>query len=274
MSKFRKFTVITIGGLLLCLVTFVVILHKEIAMTYHQNRMRASLAQARKVDFNNPKQGELLEAYEKHRDSLVELGYFERREFPLLHISVPSLKSRRLREELQAVFPDHTEVMMQGYEPGTRDLIVVWDRPQNLPNWERIISAHDQLASGRITGNVGDLSKFIGTWIDDEGKPVYVISSGPDGCINIASPANDTWRIEIKNTRVENGKIMFDEYHYTADRNDLKSPIDKSGEHPFSGVRCRTILTLDPNDSSRMEYSIKTIHTSEPNVGILAGSGD
>ncbi len=274
MSKFRKVAVLTIGGLLLCLVAFVVIFHKELAVAYHQNRMRASLAQARKVDPGNPKQRESIEAYEKHRDSLVALGYFERREFPLLHISVPSLKSRRLWEELRAAFPDHTDVMMQGYEPGTRDMIVVWDRPQNLPDWKKIISAHDQPASGRITGDVGDLSKFIGTWVDDEGESVYVISSGPEGSINIAVPANDTWRIEIKNARVENGQIMFDAYHYMEASNDLKSPIDKSGEHPFSGVRCETILTVHSHDSSRMVYKMKTIHTPQPIVEILRRAGE
>ena len=268
MSRCRRFVILAGGGLLLCLAAFVMV-HKDLAVAYHRNRMAASLAEVRRVGPNDPKQGKSLEAYEKHRDCLVALGYFERREFPLVHISVPSLKSRRLWEELQATFPNHNEVMMQGYELGTKDLILVWDRPQNLPAWERIISAHDQPVSGRIAGNVGDLSKFMGTWINDEGKHVYVISSEPDGSVNIVAPATDTWRIEIKNAVVGNGQITFDEYHYMVASNDFKSPIDKSGEHPFSGVRCETILTVNSHDLSRMDYNMKTIHTPQPIVGIL-----
>lgn len=62
---------------------------------------------------------------------------------------------------------------------------------------------------------------------------------------------------------------MFDQYSYTKARDDYRMPFDSSGEHPFSGVRCQTVLETDHNDPQRMTYSLKSIHTSEPIVETL-----
>ena len=61
-------------------------------------------------------------------------------------------------------------------------------------------------------------------------------------------------------------------------REELKSPIDRSGEHPFSGVRCQSVLALDADDPAQMMYSITSVHVPDPITDTLkriaAGGGE
>lgn len=140
MSRYRKVVAVAAIAGVLCLVALLVAFQADIRIAYHRERMVSASNKAAEVGASSPKQGNFIEAYDRHKAGLVKLGYFERREFPLQHVSVPSLQSRRLWEELLATFPDHIHIEMPWY----RDTVVVWDRPQNLAAWEAIIKAHDR----------------------------------------------------------------------------------------------------------------------------------
>ena len=139
MSRYRKVVAVAAIAGVLCLVALLVAFQADIGIAYHRQRMVSAWHKAIEVGAG-PKQGDFLEAYDRHKASLVTLGYLERREFPLQHVSVPSLQSRHLWEELRATFPDHIHIEMPWYG----HTVVVWDRPQNLAAWEAIINAHDR----------------------------------------------------------------------------------------------------------------------------------
>lgn len=263
----RRRTILTVGAVTigLCLVALLVAIRADIAVAYHRHCMMSAWTKVSEHGFRSPKQSDFIEAFEYHRDVLVALGFFERREYPLQHISVPSLESRRLWEELEATFPDHGYAQMHGYEPETQDMLIVWDRPQNLAAWEAIIDAHDQPAAE--TTEVEDLEavlRFVGSWAAEDGDVCYIISSEPSRGVKIKMPPDDAWETRIKNVCLHDGCLMFDEYHYTSPRDDFKTIVNRSGEHPFGGVRCQVVLELDPDDPKRMTCTMKTIHTPEP----------
>jgi hypothetical protein len=207
----------------------------------------------------------IIKAHEqRHLAALVNDASIQRAEFPLRCISVPSLALRRLWEELQATFPDHTEVKVQQPDAGGKSAILVWDRPENLPRWEAIIKAHDQPPVG--TGGeftieaTSELRDFVGQWAGKDGIVVLTITPTPDGRLNVAMPSSAPWSLVIRNVRSEGGRLMFDAYWYLQAREETTSPFYPFGDHPFSGVRCQTVLVLDPADHRRMTYSITSIH--------------
>ena len=118
-------------------------LRRPVCIAFHQRRMHSALARVHKLPFWDRRQGDYIEKYEHNRDKLVELGYLVRREFPLRHIRVPSEESRRFWQLLLEAFPDCPHTTMEGYEVGTPDAIIVWDRPSRIPAWEKFILEHD-----------------------------------------------------------------------------------------------------------------------------------
>lgn len=258
----KTITFIAIVSLLL-LIASSIFWKRIVLIKYHKLLMMYSWDKIFTVSAYDDSQDDYSVAYEKHRDALVRLGYFERREFPFAHITCPSLQSRRLWEELEKMFPNHPHVSMRGYEPETPDMITVWDRPQRLSEWESIIAAHDASPSNivGIKGKSRDLSTFIGSWANENGEICYAITKDDDGNLTVEVPPNDIWMTVIKNLRLEGKTIAFDEFMYTGPNEDYKSIIDKSGEHPFSGVRCKTIFEVNPNDPNELIESGTTIHT-------------
>ena len=250
-------------------VVVVVIFHKDARIVYHRGRMAACWAEIVRRNPPDSRQSDLIEAYERHRDRLVDLGFFVRREFPLTYISVPSLESRRLWEELAATFPDHTTATMQGYEAGTRDMIIVWDRPKNLSAWAEIIHAHNQPPGQVRVKDATQMSRFLGTWGDEDGNVYYVISGGLEGPIKITSPKRDPWQSVIKNIHLDGDCLAFDIYYYIAPSGDYKSPVDQSGEHSFSGVRNHTVLRLSLNDPDAIKDTMSAIPPEKPYVSDL-----
>jgi len=142
-KTFAVVILLLLGGLLVLWVNRV-----TIAVRYHLAAMDSSWRRIAEVGANDPKQSMYIDRYDAHRDALVRYGYFERREFVLTHISVPSTQSKRLWQELQAMFPDHPHVTMQGYEPATTDMVTVWDRPASMSRWKDVIQAHDKSSAG------------------------------------------------------------------------------------------------------------------------------
>lgn len=245
----------------------------NIAVRYHHWRMMFARKKAVELGHRDPHQYDFIQSFDYHRDALVDLGFYERREFPLRNISVPSLASRRLWEELCAVLTDDAWAEMPGYEPETEDMIVVWDRPENIRRSQEIIEAHDRPAApnaGEAYIDDGEnLERFAGKWADSDGNLLYVIARDPAGRMKIKTPSNDAWRVEIKNVRLREGKLAFDQYHYTEAKDEFKTPISSHGHHPFSGVRCQTTLELNPENPAKMTHSVKTVHAAEPVLGTL-----
>ncbi len=262
----KKTKTIAVSTAVIVLVSLAVSLflgRKTIAIKYHKHRIASLLNEEPTPDAASGLgyyDGDWIEALEKHRDKLVEWGYLQRKEFPLEHISYPSLESRRLWEELGKAFPDNPHTTMQGYEPDTPDEIIVWARPENLPEWERIISAHDSPPTNIVTGSKevqpqGRLS-FVGHWANEDGEACYIICLTTDGSLKIEITAGSSWRHVLKNIRIQGKKIVFDEFCYLDPNEDFKSPIDRSGQHPFSGVRSRNLLEINPNDANELFHSV------------------
>ncbi len=241
---------------------------EDITIAYHRHYMKSAWSKVMEYGPHDSKQSKALESYDHHKAALVNLGFLERVEFPLQYISVPSLESRRLWEELKAVFP-HSRSVMQGYEEETEDMIIVYDCPENIGGWEAIIRAYDQPDSQGIVKDIGNLLPFAGTWGDENNIVYYIISLDPDGVVQISTPPNDTWKTELKNIRLDGDRLLFDQYQHTPASGELKTITNESGEHPFSGVRCQIVLELDSANSDRIIFSLKTIHAKEPLVETL-----
>ena len=109
---------------------------------------------------------------------------------------------------------------------------------------------------------------FDGSWMA-EGEVCYEISHNAGETPIIRVPANDTWRVEIEDVKLDNLTLRFYQYHYTPARDEMKSVTNPSGEHPFSGVRCEVTLTMKPGEPNRMTMSLKTAQTTEPIIGVL-----
>ena len=151
MKKKYKATLLSVGvGVSLLVVLAVVILWEPLGIKYHNWRIKVLLNTEPEFDpisglsFFGEDWGD---AVDKHRDKLVKLGYLERKEFPLTSIKTPSLRFRRLWEELQARFPDNPYTIGLGYDSNSPATIVVFAKPEKLHEWGKIILAHDAPAS-------------------------------------------------------------------------------------------------------------------------------
>lgn len=281
MGKKYKATAIFIAvSLSVLLVVGLIIWWKPIAIKYHKHRINALLNRKPKLDQVSGLSyfGEdWSRAFEKHRDKLVVLGYLQRKEFPLSTIKSPSLRFRRLWEELGAIFPNNPYTVGLGYDSDSPATIVVWDEPHKLHEWERIILAHDapptNIVVGVEKGNMQDLLSFVGRWANEDGEVCYIITQDTEGNLRLETAPNDAWRTVLKNMRLEGKRIMLDQFSYTDPNEDYKSIIDRSGEHPFSGVRFETVLEVNPKDSNELLTSGSSVGKygifTDPNKSVL-----
>ncbi len=132
--------VIVFVGVLLTLIFH----SKPVAVAYHRIMIRRSWKKVIEVGPTGHEQSSWIEAHEKHRDRLTDLGYFERKEFRLHNIEVQSEEFNRLWAELASTFPDCTTAQGSDNKPETPTIIEVWDVPGNMPKWESIINKHDR----------------------------------------------------------------------------------------------------------------------------------
>ena len=193
---------------------------------------------------------------EKYRDKLVALGYLQKKEFNLKTITNPSLEFRRLWEELGEKFPNYPFVLGMNYNSDNFAMIVVWDRPKNLPEWERIILAHDSPVTDIVDVSKleksGDIIPFLGSWGTEEGDVCYIIFKDIDGNVKIETPPDKIWRTVLKNVSFDGGEILFDSFIYTDTNDTYKSIVDNSGEHLASGIRIEIALEVNPKDSNEL----------------------
>lgn len=154
----RKFTRIILYvillGIWLVFSASLIIYRKNIAIQYHKHSVKTLMNQTPRYhpatgihSFGN----DWLVSLEYHKDKLVELGYFQRNVFVLQTIQCQSLRYQRLIEELGERFPDNPFIQST-CDPNTPVTMEVWDTPENLKEWERIISAHDVPATN--TSNI------------------------------------------------------------------------------------------------------------------------
>lgn len=267
-------------GVLVFLVLCIMIWWEPIAIYYHNQRVKAFLNKKPKYDRDSGLSyfdGDWGRALNKHRDKLVEFGHLQRKEFALNSIKTPSLRFRRLWEELGTIFPEDPFAEGHGYDSNNPATIVVYDQPQKLPKWESIILAHDAPSTNIV--HVGkqidphDLLAFIGHWAYDEGEVCYIISKDREGNVRIEEPPNEVWRTVLRNVHFDGKRIMFDAFNYIDPNDDYKSPIDPSGEHFFCGVRCSTVFEINPEDSNELLETMSMVSKhgifSDPNKGIL-----
>ncbi len=276
MTKRRKLLLIGMLAAAICLFAVAVLTYRPMAVVYHRNRMNASYEKIRQVGPEDPKQEYWIDAYEHHKGRLVDLRYFQRREYILQHMARDSIESRRLWEELNAKWkelsekvPHRIDVSMGEDAASDSDRIVVFDCPENLPIWEEIVLAHDQPPGSCAPIDKDSALPFLGTWCHDEGEESLAISISEPGRLEITSPDVEDWKTVTKNIRVVDGRLMFDQYWYVPPSDDYKSPINRSGHLGFSGVRMASVLERVPGDPDRLLQSVTTIHTTEPITGEL-----
>jgi hypothetical protein len=279
----RKAAIVVALAALGLLIAGAAIWWKPIVIKYHKHRIDALLNE-------EPESGEFsgysyygedwINALEGHRDSLVELGYLVRKEFPLDSIKQPSLRFRRLWEELGARFPDYPHVAGLGYDSNYPATILVWDEPERLPEWERIIKAHDSPPTNEVKiseeGDPNDILPFIGRWANEDGDVCYVITRDAVGTVRMEEPPNEVWRPVFRNIRLQEQKILFDQFMHSDPNDDFKSMMDKSGHHPFSGVRCETIFEINPLDPNELFARMSALSKygafmdlNDPNVSVF-----
>ncbi len=109
--------------------------------------------------------------------------------------------------------------------------------------------------------------RFIGEW-QSEGNTVYVISSQPGGSVTIESGDVSDWVSVVNNVHWEKDVLHFDEYMYYTGQVEIKWPHKPVGDHPFSGVRITSTLSL-MSDPDRLRKTILVKDTPQPIVGEL-----
>lgn len=279
-AKYKTIAIPVAFGVLVFLVLGLMIWWEPITIQYHKQRVKALLNKKPKYDPDSGLsyfEGDWVRALEKHRDKLVELGYLQRREFPLSTIKSPSLQFRRLWEELGTIFPEDPYAEGHGYDSNSPATIVVYDLSQKLPKWESIILAHDAPPTNIVNAGkqiaLQDLLAFVGHWANDEGEVCYIISKDTEGNVRIETPPNKAWQTVFRNVRFEDKSIMFDEFIYIDPKEDYKTIINPYADDPLSGVRCETVFELNPKDSNELLETMSMVSKygifADPNKGIL-----
>ena len=180
------------------------------------------------VGHTDSRQSEYIQSQEYHRDALVLLDYYQYREFTLSFPSASTLESRRLWEEIGAVFDDNQNIQMTGYG-GTPCKILVWETPETITKLQQLINSHDSTPTNILNFpediNAEDVLSYVGQWAV-EGDICYIITHIPNQGLKIdtlTNDPNDTIQVVTKNMRWEDHKIKFDTFYYFSRREEFKT---------------------------------------------------
>jgi hypothetical protein len=79
-------------------------------------------------------------------DKLEALGYLESRRFPLQHVMTDTADRNRalLRQAIDQRFPDNIHTMIHSFHRSGTLVLVVWDRPSKIPEWEAFVQELDR----------------------------------------------------------------------------------------------------------------------------------
>ena len=92
------------------------------------------------------------------------------------------------------------------------------------------------------------LPVMAGRWGRDSRTVLTVVlNSDGTGVLNVAD-IGEGWRAEIKNARIEEGKILYDQYNYATN----------VAGHSFDGVRCQVVFELIPMMPDRARLRMST----------------
>jgi hypothetical protein len=267
--KKQRVLFLILFGVLVILIGGLIIGGNSLAIQYHRNLMMSDWNMVIKLGGSDPRQSDYVKSYDKHKNALVQLGYFAKMEFPLRNIRIPSLEFRRLWEELQARYFQYPHVEGGPYE-SKNPMIVVWDRPYNRSKWEKIIAAHDAPSRNTLEGSPkNDFSRFIGRWGESKENISYSISKDSAGRLKVEIPPIDKWRIQIKSLRLEGTKLLFDVFHYMPPLNGFKTINNRYDDHPFSGMRCEIILETRSEKPDELIERLSTFQLPKEVTGIL-----
>jgi hypothetical protein len=140
--------------------------------------------------------------------------------------------------------------------------------PIKLPQWESIIKAHDSLPTNTIklskSTNLTNLSPFLGRWADPNDNECFIISEASNGSFKLEATSNETWRTVLKSINYNGLTLTFDEFFYTEPSDDYKTIITPKGHHPFSGVRNKIELALNPENPDELFITCSTFHMPNP----------
>ncbi len=183
---------------------------------------------------------------------------------------------------------NHEDVLYATGNPQYVDYELSGDQPLHLQLWfrepakidvQRLIKDLEALARDDKTSSspMGGVSRkvaarevpphplrarYLGEW-QIEGDTVLVIATRPDGTVTIQSTQDPPWDSVVNNVRWDGDKLRYDQYHYYTGPEDFTTITNRTGRHPFSGVKIDTRLMLT-DDSSRLRQSVTTVHTPQP----------
>ncbi len=129
--------------ILVGLVVSVFFSSRFVGVKYHKHMLDRAWKKVIEVGAESSRQSDWIDAHERHRDRLLELGYFEYREFPLDNMEAGSEKVKAMWKELCLTFTGCTTATMQEGED-TAGIVFVYDVPENMVEWERIIGKYNR----------------------------------------------------------------------------------------------------------------------------------
>jgi hypothetical protein len=133
-GKGRVLTIVVLGVIIVAALAV-----RPIKIRYHESGMRQAWTRTFEHGGTNTQH---LVAFERHRDSLVDLGYLVRQSYPIEGIKPRSPEHRALYEALKAhASQANGYFSMQGFESSTPLTVIVWAKPNQLAAWEAIIKS-------------------------------------------------------------------------------------------------------------------------------------
>ena len=144
MSLNRK--LVALGSLLALAVGTVVLFRNDLLIAYHKRVMLVAWNSGDDLPLDDPAQWELLVAFERHRDALVDLGYLEQHEFRFAPMSPGSDRTIALSAAIRAQSSDFPRARFQYDSASDSDSVglLIWAWPGELSEWQTLIADHTE----------------------------------------------------------------------------------------------------------------------------------
>jgi hypothetical protein len=124
----------------ICVVILAALAIRPLKILYHESAMRRAWASTLQHGGTNSQD---IPVFERHRDSLVGLGYLAKQSFPLEQIKPRSPEHKALYEALnENAAKTSGYFSMQGFESSTPLVVIVWATPGRMPEWETVIKSY------------------------------------------------------------------------------------------------------------------------------------
>ena len=116
---------------------------------WHSYMARKCYIKALKADPAADYQSQLLNAFDRHRNSLVRLGCLQKKVFVLKHIRYGTRNAREFWRRIEKTFPENIYVSLAYetddimYSTNVAARLVVYDKPQRIREWEEFVRNND-----------------------------------------------------------------------------------------------------------------------------------